>query len=314
MVLLVPVGTGPAQVELAAAGAEHVGHGVEQRAYLRVAVALALDGLGVEPERDVVYEHAPVDLGQVDGSLAAVDERVEGADDIVAVDAEVEREVVPGAGGYAGVRQPALGRDRRDDRLRSVAAGHRERVGAAIKCPADERLEVPRRSELDRLDPACARLVGKLEALRLAAARLGLKKSTGCSGADASGRSTCMPTTARDAASEISSPATTSSSSNDESSASSSTTAPASASAATARPATRAGPRRSAPYQAAAPATSTQASRPRPRGNSLTTTATASAIVATIATRAMTAVSRRFTGPHLFRPRRRRTRASVCGS
>ena len=128
---------------LAAVGAEHVGHGVEQRAQLGVAVALALDRLGVEPERDVVDEHAPVDLGQVDGSLAAVDERVEGADDVVAVDAEVEREVVARAGGNAGVRQPALGRDRRDDRLRAVAAGHRERVGAAIERPAHERLEVP---------------------------------------------------------------------------------------------------------------------------------------------------------------------------
>ena len=128
----VPARAGPAQVELAAVGTEHVRHGVEQRAQLRVAIALALDGLGVEPERDVVHEHAPVDLGQVDDSLAAVDERVEGADDVVAIDSEVQREVVPGAGGNAGVRQPALGRDRRDDRLRSVAAGHRERVGAAF--------------------------------------------------------------------------------------------------------------------------------------------------------------------------------------
>ena len=141
-VVRVPARAGPAQVELAAVGAEHVGHGVEQRAQLRVAVALALDGLGVEPERDVVDEHAPVDLGQVHGALAAVDERVEGADDVVAVDAEVEREVVARAGGHARVGQPALGGDRRDDRLRAVAAGHRERVGAALDRPANERLEV----------------------------------------------------------------------------------------------------------------------------------------------------------------------------
>ena len=80
--------------------------------------------------------------------------------------------MVARAGGYARVGQPALGGDRGDDRLRAVAAGHRERVGAAIQGAADERLEVPGRAELDRLDPALARLVGELEALRLAAARL----------------------------------------------------------------------------------------------------------------------------------------------
>ncbi len=170
-VVHVPARAGPAQVELAAAGAEHVRHGVEQRAQLRVAIALSLDGLGIEPERDVVHEHAPVDLGQVHGSLAAVHERVEGADDVVAVDAEVEREVVARAGGHARVRQPALGRERRDDRLRAVAAGHRERVGAAIDGPANERLEVVAGLQLDRLDPARACLVGEREALRLPATR-----------------------------------------------------------------------------------------------------------------------------------------------
>ena len=67
---------------------------------------LALDGLGVEPERDVVDEDASVDLGEVDAALAAVDERVERADDVVAVDAEVEREVVARARGHARVGEP----------------------------------------------------------------------------------------------------------------------------------------------------------------------------------------------------------------
>ena len=169
--VFVPAGAGPAHVELSAAGAEHVRHGVEQGAQLRVAIALSLDGLGIEPERDVVDEHAPVDLGEVHGSLATVDERVEGADDVVAVDAEVEREVVARAGGHARVGQPAFGGDRRDDRLRAVAAGHRERVGAALHRPADERLEVFAGLQLDRLDPTRACLVGEREALRLAATR-----------------------------------------------------------------------------------------------------------------------------------------------
>ena len=68
---------GPAQVEALALGPEHVGQRVEDRPQLRLAVALPLDRLRVEAERDVVDEHAPVDLGQVDAALATVDECVE---------------------------------------------------------------------------------------------------------------------------------------------------------------------------------------------------------------------------------------------
>ena len=52
-------------------------------------------------------------------------------------------------------------------------------------------------------------------------------------------------------------------------------------------------PRRSAPYQPAAPATTTQASRIRPRGNSLAATTTARTIVAAPTTSVMAAASRR---------------------
>ena len=72
----------------------------------------------------------------------------------------------------AGVGQAALGGDRGDDRLRAVAAGHRQRVGAGGDGVADQRLEVGARGQLDRLDRARARLVGELESLRLAAAGL----------------------------------------------------------------------------------------------------------------------------------------------
>ena len=110
----------PAQIEFVAGRAEDVGHRVQDGADLRVAIALVLHRLGVEPERDVVDEHPPVDLAQIDPALTAVDERVQGTDDVVAVDAEIEREVVAGAGRDAGVRQPELGSDRGDDRLRAV--------------------------------------------------------------------------------------------------------------------------------------------------------------------------------------------------
>ena len=95
-----------------------------------------------KPQRHVVDEHAPVDLGEVDAPFAAVDERIERADDVVSIDAEVEREVIASAGRYARIRQVELRSDHRDDRLRPVASGHRERVGALLNRVADEMLEV----------------------------------------------------------------------------------------------------------------------------------------------------------------------------
>jgi hypothetical protein len=130
--VLTAAGATPSQVELAAVGAHHVGHRVQQRPDLRVAVSLPLDRLGVQPERHVVDEHAPVDLGEVDAPLTTVHQRVERADDVVAVDAQVEREVVARAGRHARVGQVQLGGDHRDDRLRAVSSGYGERIGAVI--------------------------------------------------------------------------------------------------------------------------------------------------------------------------------------
>ena len=177
--VLVAAGAGPAQVEPLALGAEHVGQRVEDRLQLGLAIALALDRLRVEAERDVVDEHAPVDLGEVDPPLATVDERVQRTDDIVAVDAEVEREVVARPRRDAGVGQVELGGDRGDDRLRAVAAGHRQPVGALGDGGAHELLEIAAERQLDRLDPARPCLVGELEALRLAAAGLRVEEQTG---------------------------------------------------------------------------------------------------------------------------------------
>ena len=61
--------------------------------------------------------------------FAAVDEGVEGPHDIVAVHAQIEREVVAGAGRNAGIRKAVLGGRRRHDGLGAVPAGRREPVG-----------------------------------------------------------------------------------------------------------------------------------------------------------------------------------------
>jgi hypothetical protein len=109
-------------------------------------------------------------------ALAAVDERVERTHDVLAIDAEVEREVVARARRDAGVGQIELRGDRGDDGLRAVAAGHRQPVGTAGNGVAHELLEVPRWAELDRLDPARPGFVGHLETGGLATAGLGLEE------------------------------------------------------------------------------------------------------------------------------------------
>ena len=166
----ISVRAGPAQIQPLALGPEDLGKGVEDRPQLRLAVALALDRLGVEAERDVVDEHPAVDLGEIDPPLATADEGVERADDIVAVDPEVEGEVVAGPGRNTGIGQAVLGGDHRDDGLRAVAAGHRQRVGSVGDRAAHELLEVGAECQLDRLDAASPRLVGQVELLGLAAA------------------------------------------------------------------------------------------------------------------------------------------------
>ena len=175
-------GIGPAERLRVGLGAERVGDGVEQRAHLGVAVGLLLDRLGVHAERDVVHEHAAVDLGQVDHDLAAVHERVERAHHVVAVDAQVQRQVVARAGRDARVGQPELGRPRGHDRLRAVPARHRQRVGAALHRRADQRVEVVVPVQHHGLDAAGPRLVVQREALGLAPAGLRVHQQHGPAG------------------------------------------------------------------------------------------------------------------------------------
>ena len=170
--VLSAVGAAPAQLARRATGlgAEDVRGGVEHRPQLGVPVALALDCLGVEPERDVVDEHAAVDLGQVDAALPSGDEGVEGADDVVAVDPQIEREVVAGAGRDAGEGEVVLGCDRGDERLGAVTARGGETVGPGGHGVTDQLFQVVTGLQLDRLDPTRPSLVGQVVADGLAAA------------------------------------------------------------------------------------------------------------------------------------------------
>ena len=95
---------------------------LQERSRLRVAIRRLPNRLAVDPERDVVEEQPTVHAADVDQALDAVGERLERADEIVPVDAEVEREVVPRPGWNADERQAVCVRGRRDDRQRPVAA------------------------------------------------------------------------------------------------------------------------------------------------------------------------------------------------
>ena len=147
---------------------------VEQRPDLGLAIAGPLHGFRVQPQRHVVDEHASVYLSQIDDSLTPVDERIERTDDVVAIDAKIESEVIARAGRDARIRQVVLGGQLGHDRLRAVAARRSQAVGAALHCVADELFEVVTEVQLDWLDTPAACLIGEVEPLGLAAARLGV--------------------------------------------------------------------------------------------------------------------------------------------
>jgi len=78
--------------------------------------------------------------------------------------------MVPGPGRDARVRKVQFRGDHRHDRLRSVSPGHGEPVRATLYGSSDKLFEIVAAAQLDRFDPAAAGLVGKVEALGLAAA------------------------------------------------------------------------------------------------------------------------------------------------
>ena len=153
-------------------GPEQVGQHVRPGLELGVAVGVGLDDLGVDAERGVVDEHAVVDAREIDAPLDAVGERVERAHDVVAVEAEVEREVVARSRRDADVGDVAPGGDRRHERLRAVAAGHPDDLRAARDRALGELEQVIAALQDDRLDAPLAGLGGEVEALGLAAAGL----------------------------------------------------------------------------------------------------------------------------------------------
>jgi hypothetical protein len=107
----------PGEIQARSLRSDNVGNRVQQGAQLRLTVTRALHRRRVQAERDVVDEDLAVHLSQVDAPLAAIDEGIQGADHVVAIDSEVEGEVVPGSRRHARVGQVQLRGDRSHYRL-----------------------------------------------------------------------------------------------------------------------------------------------------------------------------------------------------
>ena len=169
---------------------DELGHGVEHRLQLRVAIARVLHRLRVEAERHVVHEHPPIDLGQVDATLTTVDKGIERPDDVVTIDAEVEREVVAGARRDTRERQVVLGRDRGHQCLRAVATRSRERVGAPRDGIEHHLPPVVTGVKLDRFDAPLSCLLVEVRRRRFASTGPRVPKHHRPSGRGAAGNAT----------------------------------------------------------------------------------------------------------------------------
>ena len=103
---------------------------VQGRAQLVVPVGGRLHHLSVGAEGRVVDKRLIADQAQVDLQINAVGQRGEARRRIRAVEAQVQREVVPGARGDHHERNPVLSGDTGHERLGTVAACDAEQVTA----------------------------------------------------------------------------------------------------------------------------------------------------------------------------------------
>ena len=152
---------------------------LEKRARFRIAVGRLANGVAIDPERDVVQEETAVHLRHVDAALHAVGERVERAEDVAAVDADVKGEVVARSRRDADKRQVVSVRDGGDDRERSVSTRDAERIRAAGNLVRGERGEIVAWSEDAHGDAALARVLDEPRAPALPSPDAGLTNSTG---------------------------------------------------------------------------------------------------------------------------------------
>ena len=124
------------------ARAHHLGCGPQESTHLGIAAGWLANGITVDPQRSVVEERAAVHLGHVDLALDPAGERVESADQVVPVHAQVKREVVVRPGRNAHKRNAVRSRRCGHDRQRPVATGHPERVCVGRRGFTGQRVQV----------------------------------------------------------------------------------------------------------------------------------------------------------------------------
>lgn len=104
--MLTPCIVDEAQRRRLPTGAKHRFCRLHEGAQLGVAIGRLADRFTVDPERDIVQEHAAVHFSQVDPALYCIAERVERARHVMPVHPEVERKVVACPRRDADERQP----------------------------------------------------------------------------------------------------------------------------------------------------------------------------------------------------------------
>jgi hypothetical protein len=179
------------QVDRFRVRADDIGQHGQGGAQLGLAVLLRLHHLRVRAHRRVVDEHAAVDLGQVHAAIHAGGERLQRAHEVVAVEPEVQGEMVAGARGDDDERDPVSAGDVGDDCLRPVAARHSDQVGACAHGVLCELAQVRVGCQHDRFDAELSATTDEVVRLDLPPAGAGVQEEHGPLGQGSRRQSGC---------------------------------------------------------------------------------------------------------------------------
>jgi hypothetical protein len=131
--------------------------------------------IGVQAQRHVVHEEPVADSADVDATLQRLAERVESAHHVVAVEAEIERDVVQRASGDAHERRVTAHGDSRDRCERTIASRDADHIGATVDRVLRKLCEPNARLEHQGFDPPTTRLISEVERSRAPMPRVGVE-------------------------------------------------------------------------------------------------------------------------------------------
>ena len=110
-----------------------------------------------------------VHVREIHPALHGLTERIHRSDDVVAIEPEVQREMVPRAGGDDHHGDAVSSGDARHQRLRAISAGHADHVGASLDGSLRELEQIVPGTQDHRLDPPLPAFILQVEALGLPA-------------------------------------------------------------------------------------------------------------------------------------------------